>query len=126
VRRLEAQLDGASSREVAVLRQGRVNLALHAVISRNVDSAERGDIVDVVSDCSLRAKELEALFVALGWRALVELGSKYRRQRLLLLAWACATFSESGAGTIADRVGQLAGTLPMRFVDGSLQRAVAR
>ena len=85
VRRLEAQLEGASSSEVAALKSGSVNLALHAVIARHVPLNERPDVVAAVAPYSLRPKEMEALFVALGWRNLVALGSEYRQHRLLLL-----------------------------------------
>src|SRR5205807_9817112 len=40
VRRLEAQLDGATSGEVAALRAGEVSLALHSVIARHVRPEE--------------------------------------------------------------------------------------
>ena len=88
VRRLEAQLDGASNSEVAALRTGRVNLAVHAVISRHVVPAERPDVVSTVARYPLPTKEIEALFVALGWKRLVALGDEYRPHRLILLGWA--------------------------------------
>ena len=66
VRRLEAQLDGASRGEVAALRSGSVNLALHAVIAKHVDNGERGDIVTEIAKYSLRTREVDALFQALG------------------------------------------------------------
>ena len=43
VRRLEAQLDGATSGEVAALRAGEINLAMHAVIARHVDADPEAD-----------------------------------------------------------------------------------
>ena len=66
-----------------------MNLALHAVIARHVSLSERPDVVAAVASYALRPKEMEALLIGLGWRNLVALGSEYRQQRLLLLAWAC-------------------------------------
>ena len=48
VRRLEAQLEGATSSEVAALKSGKCNLALHAVIARHVPLNERSDVVAAV------------------------------------------------------------------------------
>lgn len=87
VRRLEAQLDGASSGEVAALRAGDVNLALHAVIARHVSPEERTDVINVVAPYGIHAKEMEALFSAIGWRSLFKLGPEHREQRLQLLQW---------------------------------------
>jgi len=126
VRRLEAQLDGASRREVSVLRQGNVNLALHAAVTRHVPLQERGDVLAVLSDHGLRTKEVEALFVALGWQHLVRLGADYRAKRLLLLAWACTNLVEMDKGAIDDRLRYLAERLPIEFDVSSLQPAVAR
>lgn len=113
VRRLQAQLDGATKTEVAALKDGTVNLALHAVISRHVDSAERADVVDVIARHSLRAREVDELFQALGWRRLCELGSEYRSRRLLLIAWACRELSDLDRGTVSDRLRHLAERLPV-------------
>lgn len=126
VRRLEAQLDGASKREVAVLKEGKVNLALHAVVARQVHIEERGDVLAVVSEQALRTKEVEALLAAIGWVKLVELGPAYRSQRLMLLAWACATFSDLTRASIDDRVAYLAERLPLAFEDGALRSAVSQ
>src|SRR5438094_135749 len=49
VRRLEAQLDGASSGEVAALRAGDLNLAVHAVIARRVTLSERAEVIGAVA-----------------------------------------------------------------------------
>lgn len=124
VRRLQAQLDGATKHEVAALKLGTVNLALHAVIARHVDSAERGDVVAAVADYSLRTKEVGELFTAIGWAELARLGPEYSDERLCLIGWACAALAQMERGTIADRLGKLAELLPMRF-DGatSLQHA---
>lgn len=113
VRRLEAQLDGATKHEVAALRGGNVNLALHSVIARHVDTAERGDIVAEIAKHSLRTREVEELFTALGWGLLTALGSNYRTARLLLIAWACNALARMEAGTVEDRLSKLAGLLPL-------------
>jgi ParB/RepB/Spo0J family partition protein len=118
VRRLEAQLDGASTSEVAALRSGKVNLALHAVIARHVAPEERADVVSAVAPCSVRTKEIEVLFVALGWRSLVELGAEHRQQRLLLLAWACGILNDLPPGSLKERLRQVALALPLRFGAG--------
>jgi ParB/RepB/Spo0J family partition protein len=113
VRRLQAQLDGASKAEVAALKNGTVNLALHAVISRHVDSAERADVVGEIAKHSLRTREVDELLRALGWATLSRLGSEYRAARLLLLAWACEELSKLDKGTVGDRLSQLAEKLPV-------------
>lgn len=127
VRRLEAQLDGASNSEVAALRSGKVNLALHAVISRHVVPEERPEVVSAVAAYPLRTKEIEALFVALGWRRLIALGEEHRRQRLILLVWACSQLTELPQGPEKERLRQLALRLPPAFeLDGGVPTLVAR
>lgn len=126
VRRLEAQLKGANSREVAALKQGNVNLARHAVIAKYVGSAERSDAVDSIAKYTLKTKDLGTLFEALGWRELVALGPAHRTQRLQLLTWACAALSRMSAGPIEDRLGQLAAELPVEFGSGASRKAVTR
>jgi ParB/RepB/Spo0J family partition protein len=115
VRRLEAQLDGATSSEAAALRSGKVNLALHAVISRHVSPEERSDVVSTIASYSVRTKEMEALFVALGWRRLAALGDEHRRQRLLLLGWACRQLATLPQGPAKERLRQMALNLPFAF-----------
>lgn len=115
VRRLEAQLDGATRHEVAALKKGTVNLALHGVIAKHVDTAERGDVVAVVAKYSLKTKDVETLFTALGWKVLVELGHEYRSERLLLIAWACSELADLKSGSVADRFKHLAETLPLEL-----------
>jgi ParB/RepB/Spo0J family partition protein len=115
VRRLEAQLDGATNSEVAALRSGKVNLALHAVISRHVSPEERPDVVSTIASYSVRTKEIEALFVALGWRRLVALGDEHRQQRLLLLGWACHQLANLPQGSAKERLRQIALNLPLAF-----------
>jgi ParB/RepB/Spo0J family partition protein len=127
VRRLEAQLEGASNSEVAALRSGKVNLALHAVISRHVVPAERPDVVSTVARYPMRTREVEALFVALGWRRLVALGEEYRHQRLILLGWACSQLAELPQGPEKERLRQLALMLPLAFEsDGGIPSLVVR
>jgi ParB/RepB/Spo0J family partition protein len=115
VRRLEAQLEGATSNEVAALKSGQVNLALHAVIARHVAPSERADVVAAVAPYSLRTKEMEALFVALGWRSLATLGREHRQERLLLLAWACKVLHGLPPGSPKDRLRHVALQLPLTF-----------
>jgi ParB/RepB/Spo0J family partition protein len=115
VRRLEAQMDGASSGEVAALRDGNVNLALHAVIARHVPADERAAVIRTIGQRSLRTKEVEALFLAIGWRKLFELGPDYQRERLRLLDWACGTLTDLPANSIEEHIRQLATALPMQL-----------
>lgn len=125
VRRLEGQLDGATKNEVAALKSGNVNLALHAVIARHVDAVERGDIVAEIAKYSLRTREVDVLFRAIGWEQLAELGNAYRGARLMLIAWGCHELSQMDAGTISDRLGQLAERLPVSLRDGQQMSAGA-
>jgi ParB/RepB/Spo0J family partition protein len=126
VRRLESQLEGASKQEVAALKRGNVNLTLHAIIAKYVDSPERADVVNALASCTVRTKEMETLFQALGWRALVELGPTQRNQRLMLLVWACAELSEMPAGPIPERLARLAALLPSDFTDTRRMEAASR
>jgi hypothetical protein len=80
-----------------------------------VDRAERGDIVAMIADYSLGTKEVGELFTAIGWEDLAQLGAEYRTERLRLVTWACSELARMEPGTIADRLGQLAELLPMRF-----------
>jgi ParB/RepB/Spo0J family partition protein len=115
VRRLEVQLDGASKHEVAALKNGTVNLALHAVIARHVGAYERSDIVAAIAKYALRTRELEELFTALGWRELVALGVEHRPARLLLITWACDELSRMVAGSVEERLSRLAELLPLNL-----------
>ena len=126
VRRLLAQLEGASSGEVATLKAGDVNLSMHAVVARHVSPPERTDVLAVIANRSLRAKELEALFVALGWRALEELGAICKVQRVNLLRWACAALDQLPPGSIKERLHQVALRFPLEFErrDANVARAV--
>ena len=118
VRRLEAQLEGASKREVAALRDGSVNLTMHAVIARYVDSKERADVVKIVTESKITTKELQALFTALDWQALTKLGRKSRHDRNSLLIWACTELSKLPTGSPKDRLRQIAMNLPVSFDAG--------
>jgi ParB/RepB/Spo0J family partition protein len=115
VRRLLSQLDGASSTEVAALRAGEVNLATHGVIVRHVVAEERPEVLTAVSSTSIKPKELEGLFAALGWSKLMALGSGFRDQRLLLLRWALGILHQLPQRLPAERLHQLALRLPVEF-----------
>lgn len=113
VRRLLAQLEGASTAEVATLKAGEVSLGTHAVVTRHVGPAERSGVLRVIARSSLGTKELDALFVALGWSALEDLGPSYQAHRLRLLEWASSTLEQITGGATKDRLQQVAQRLPM-------------
>lgn len=113
VRRLEAQLDGATSGEIAALRAGDLNLAVHAVITRSVLSDEREAVIRAISGFGLRSVELSTLFEALGWQRLVQLGPEVRESRLALLKWACAVLASTPRARPVDRLRVLAERLPL-------------
>lgn len=115
VRRLLAQLEDASSTEVAALRSGEINLALHAVVTRHVDVSERADVVSVISAIDIRPKELDAIFSAFGWRNLAGLGSRHRPQRMALFSWACYSMASLTEGSIRERIRHLAMNFPAEF-----------
>lgn len=83
-------------------------------------------MVAAVAAYSLRAREMEALLVALGWDDLVALGSECQTQRLLLLAWACGILDRLPPGPQKDRLRQVALQLPMNFGTGSQPAMAAR
>lgn len=124
VRRLEAQLEGASKHEVAALKGGNVNIALHAVIARAVDSGERGDVVAVIGQYSLRTREIEELFKAIGWADLVALGPEHRSARLWLVAWACGELAGMKSGSVGERLNKLAEIMPTMIDDVAAPKAV--
>lgn len=129
VRRLEAQLDGASKGEVTALRATNLNLSVHAVISRHVpEDDERIEVIGIVSASTLRATELEALLVGVGWKQLTELGIEHREQRLQLLCWACDTLASIPKGPPKERLRQLALKMPTKFTADvvTMTRAAAR
>lgn len=112
VRRLLAQLDGASKPEVKALESGEMSLAMHAVIARHVEPSDRSAVLDIVRDLNLKPKELESLFSALGWQKLTALGSTQFGHRITLLDWACREFVRLPAGAIRDRLQALAINFP--------------
>ena len=112
VRRLLAQLDGATTHEVEALRAGDVSLSMHAVIARHAEPFEREAILKILSGLTIRPREVEALFIALGWQALVELDDKRFVQRTALFEWACRALVGLPAGTIKERFRQLALQFP--------------
>lgn len=112
VRRLLAQLDGATTSEVEALQAGDVSLAMHAVIARHVDPSERPAVLEIISGLSIKTKELEALFIALGWQELEKLGGKRLGARLALLNWACTALVDLPAGTLKERLRQVALNFP--------------
>jgi len=112
VRRLLAQLDGATPHEVEALRAGDVSLAMHAVVARHVDPSERAAVLEVVSGLSITTKEVEAVFIALGWQNLEQLGGKRFGERVALLNWACNALVNLPNGTVKERLRQLALTFP--------------
>ena len=115
VRRLEAQLSGASSGEIAALRSGEITLSLHSVIARNVAVEERDLIVKAVRQSSIRANEMEALFVALDWSTLSGLGVDFRTARLELFQWCCETLATLDRGPTRQRFEHMAALLPESF-----------
>lgn len=123
VRRLLAQMEGASSVEVATLRAGKVSLATHAVVARHVLPPERPKVLEVVARSSLKTKDIDALFIALGWNALEDLGVSHRAQRLRLLEWASDAFSQVPSGTAKERLRSVALKFPMEFDQQRATRA---
>lgn len=113
VRRLESQLEGATSAEVTALRDHNVSLSLHAVISRNVSATDRADVIRVIGPTGVRASELEELLLAIGWRSLIELGPRYRGQRLALLKLSCEILTSLPRGALKERIRKLALHLPL-------------
>lgn len=124
VRRLLAQLEGASSHEVAALRDGDVNLTMHAVIAQHVEPGERPGVLSSVARSSVKTKELEGLFVALGWQRLVDLGPKCRDQRLILLGWALGVLDGLPQGSAKDRLREVALQFPLEFERNGAQLAL--
>lgn len=127
VRRLLAQLDGVTSHEVKALEAGEVSLAMHAVIARHVDSTDRPAVLEVISGLKLTTKEVEALFVALGWQQLTVLGDKQFGHRIALFHWACNALVNLPKGTLKERFRQLAMAFPTALKkDGNSYAVVAQ
>lgn len=112
VRRLLAQFDGATPNEVEALRAGDVNLAMHAVIARHVEPSERAAVLQIISGLSVKTKELEALFIALGWHELEKLSDAQLGERIALLNWACHSLVKVSVGPLKDRLHQVALDFP--------------
>lgn len=112
VRRLLAQLDGATSREVEALQAGDVSLARHAVIARHVRPLERPAVLEVISGLSIKTRELEAIFIALGWQELERLGASQLGERIALLNWACHALVDLPDGALKERLSRLALVFP--------------
>ncbi len=113
VRRLEIQLEGASASEVAALHSGDVNLAKHAVITRWVKSKERADAIALFTEYPIKTNDMTALFQALGWDGLSDLGPHCMVARIRLLRWACAELAGPARGTVKERLNALAANLPL-------------
>ncbi|MGC5223719.1 ParB/RepB/Spo0J family partition protein [Micromonospora sp. DT81.3] len=114
VRRLATQLEGVSANEVRALRDGEISLALHAVIARFVARNERAGVMAAVAMDPPSPRELETLFVALGWSTLTALGPSSLAHRLVLLAWACKTISRA-SGSLEERLSEVASQFPTSF-----------
>jgi hypothetical protein len=112
VRKLEAQLEGASSIEIAALRSGALTLAVQAVIARYVPPAERSETVNVLTAWPLTAAGLDLTFRAFGWDKLVELGPAYSGQRVALFSWICGELRRTASGNMQDRLRQTALRFP--------------
>ena len=112
VRRLLAQLEDVSQSEVAALRAGDVNLAIHAVIARHVGALERAEVVTLVASFNIKAKDLESVFVAIGWRQLAAFGASRSNGRLSLLAWVCGALDQAQGSSIKERFRRIASEMP--------------
>jgi ParB/RepB/Spo0J family partition protein len=115
VRRLEAQLDGASKGEVAALRAGGLNLSVHAAIAKHVLPDERSDVIGCVAGHGIGAAEMDALLRAVDYRSLVDLGPEFKASRLALLEWAALTMTSLPRSNPRERLRQVALRLPVRF-----------
>ena len=89
----------------------------HAGESRMTVVVDYPEVLEAVARSSLKTKEAEALFVALGWRALEDLGPRHRTQRLSLLSWAGSVLADLPSGSIKERLHQLALKFPMELVN---------
>lgn len=125
VRRLYAQMEGASQSEVAALRAGDVNLARHAAIARHIAQEDRPGVIDAVAHSSIRTKDLEVLFAALGWRDLARMGPALRSQRLMLLSWACGVLDGQRNSSTKDRLRELADRFPLNIDIHGIDRSAA-
>jgi ParB/RepB/Spo0J family partition protein len=124
VRRLEAQLEGATAGEVSAIRATDLNLARHAVIARHVATNERATVIRLLGSAPIRTNELDSLFVALGWKAMMDLGPLHDSKRFKLLIWAVDAMVTLPKGNPKERIRQLAMQLPLRLADIETQAAV--
>lgn len=111
-RRLLAQLEDASTAEVVALRTGRINLAIQAVVHRQVDLSDREAVMEIVAALGLRARELDQILLAVGWRELSGLGLDYQAERLVLLEWVCESFARE-SGSSLERLRAIAAAFPL-------------
>ena len=69
-----------------------------AADGRSLDETDVKWIVSPYAEYALeeaiKTKEAEALFVALGWQRLADLGEKQVHQRLVLFSWACTALDD--------------------------------
>lgn len=115
VRRLESQLDGATSGEVKALKDHNMSLSLHSVITRNIAARDRAEVIRAAGSTGISAKEFEELLKAIGWRSLVELGPEFRADRLDLLEWSLGELAAFPRGVPRERIRRLALLLPLRL-----------
>ena len=113
VRRLAAQLGDASDVEIAALRRGDVSLAVQAVIAQRVPLEERQAIIEALAGLRVSAKDLEGVLLAIGWTRLVSLGSRSSRSRQELLRWFCVSLVSLPRGSLRERIGVVAGRMPV-------------
>lgn len=125
VRRLEAQLDGATSGEVSALRANNLSLSLHAVIVRHVSAGDRADVIRAIGPTGVRSADLEALLEGISWRSLVDLGPSHLSDCLGLLAWACETLAALPRDSTRQRLAQLAMRLPTSLADARTESKAA-
>jgi ParB/RepB/Spo0J family partition protein len=125
VRRLEAQLDGATSAELAALQASNLSLSVHAVIARFVPIDEREEVIQILAMCGTKSGELALLFNALGWEQLVALGPESRSGRLTVLKWAAEELNTAPRGPWRDRLTFVASRLPIRLTASPRGEATA-
>jgi hypothetical protein len=100
---------------------------MHAVVARHVSPPDRPAVLEIIGRSSVKTKEMEALFVALGWGGLEGLGAQSKGQRVSLLKWACGALDQLPSGSTKERLRQLALKFPLEFEShGSTLKRVAR
>lgn len=123
VRKLLQQLDGASSIEIAALRDGAVSLSVHSVVARHVQRQWRQGVLNAIAGLKISAIDLDTIFRALGWAILEDLGAEHEGDRLALLAWLCHGFASS-SGTARSRLARIAAEFPASFENANGQSAL--